>query len=158
MTTTVESAVVQIAFTVDEDALPGEPELLGMLDLLDLSEVARAFDAPDADAARDGLRLGAQVYHRLIADAVGELRSHCHIAGTSLLVCTASDAFLRAADTDDAVLGAEVAQSWIGDLGVFLVLLDQVPALGSPAGLVCLGMPSLDTIQAYASAAESAAR
>ena len=151
MTTTVESTVVQIAFTVDEELLPGEPELLGMLDLLDMGEVARSFDAPDADAARAGLRRGAQAYHRLITDASGELRTHCHIAGTSLLVCTASDAFLWAGDTDDDGLDAQVAQTWLGDLGVLLVLLEQVPALGSPAGLVCLGMPSLDTIRAYAS-------
>lgn len=156
MTATVQSAVVQITFTVDEELLPARPELLGMLDLLDMEELARALDAPDAETAGAGLRRGATIYHRLITDSAEELRTHCHIDGTSLLVCTASEAFLSAVETDgfdEDALDLDVAASWIGDLGVFLVLLEQVPALGAPAALVCLGMPSLDTILAYASTA-----
>jgi hypothetical protein len=154
MSATVQSAVVQIAFTVDEELVPARPELLRMLDLLDMDELARAFDTPDAETARAGLRRGATIYDRLITDAADELRTHCHVEGTSLLVCTASEAFLSAVQTDgfdEDALDRDVAASWIGDLGVFLVLLEQVPALGAPAGLVCLGMPSLDTIVAYAS-------
>lgn len=147
---TEHAITVQIAFAADETLRPELAHLLSMIDDLDRHGLASALDVPDAEEARVILRLGARTYHQMLEDAVGELREHSQIDGTSLLVCVASETFYSAEELDDEALHSAVADHWLGYLGTFLALLDQVPALGGPAGLVCTGMPGLDTVRAYA--------
>jgi hypothetical protein len=159
------TTTVQVAFTVDESAICGEEQVRRVLSTLDMAALAEPLGQPDAETAGWAMRTGAAVYARVVAEAAGELRTHSHIGGTSLLVCTTGETF--AADVPIgqecepeelvAALSPEVAESLIGDLGAFLLLAEHTPELAAAAGFVCLGMPSLGTIRAHATPPEAAA-
>ena len=156
--TEITTTTVQVSFTVEEVATASEEGVRRVLASLDAAALAEPLGLSDAESAAGVLRTGAAVYAQLVDDAAGELRAHCHIGGTSLLVCTTGETFTadvpigqqRDPEALAAALSLDVADSLIGDLGAFLLLAAQIPDLAAAAGFVCLGMPSLDTIRSYA--------
>jgi hypothetical protein len=157
--TDTTTATVQVAFTVQERAAASEERVHRVLAGLDAAALAEPLGLPDAESAAAVLRSGAAVYAQLVDDAAGELRVHCHIGGTSLLVCTTGETFAadvpigqpRDPEALAEALSLDVAGSLIGDLGAFLLLAAQLPELAAAAGFVCLGMPPLATIRSHAS-------
>jgi hypothetical protein len=156
--TDITTATVQVSFTVEEAATASAERVRRVLASLDAAALAEPLGLSDAESAAGVLRTGAAVYAQLVDDAAGELRAHCHIGGTSLLVCTTGETFTadvpigqpRDPEALAAALSLDVADSLIGDLGAFLLLAAQMPDLAAAAGFVCLGMPSLDTIRSRA--------
>lgn len=160
MTDAALAATVQLTFTVEEQAAARAGRLYRAVAALDHTAIADVLGLPDAASAGHALIAGAADYQRLVAEAAGHLRHDAHISGTTLLVCTTAETFrvdpLEVTAGPDigpaalAALSADVAHSRIGDVTALVMLAEQLPELAAAAGLVCRGMPSLETVLAHA--------
>lgn len=148
------STVTRIDFTIDESVDFDLDSILELVEELDVDEVARTLGLPDAEEAQVVLENGAEAYIDVVDLATEEFRTHSHIEGTSLVVCTGIEVSTSMhLDDEDPEVELELDDAdeelWAEDLGVLMALLLAEPDLAKRAGLVCMGMPSLRQILEY---------
>lgn len=132
------TTVTRIDFTIDESVDFDLETIVEMIDEFDLAALADSLDLEDADEVAELLEGAAEAYIDVVDLACDQFRPYSHIDGSSLVVCTGIDA-----------VEGEAEESWVEDLGILLGLLLREPDLAKRAGLVCIGMPSVEQILQY---------